>query len=187
MNRLVGDGVADDMEAVETAIPRAEIGACAVAKRCDALENGQVDKTVLRKHGAAGYPAHACAKFRAQGLFSGGVKAGCKRPVGDRSGRWTVRGADAALRRSMLSARNFRERRGGMTNLRPCPSQRRPPAEQKRMLIVTCNEWILKPLSVGPTTSSLLRHGDWAEASSDGSIPIQHRSSMSSCEIGGSG
>ncbi len=93
-------------------------------KQCDALEDGQVDKVIaaLRQHGAASYLERnrtrmQYAKFRAQGLCvsSGVVEAGCKRTVGNRlkRGRWTVRGADAALRCCMLSGRfeDFWERR----------------------------------------------------------------------------
>ena len=51
--------------------------------------------------------AHACGKFRGQGLSSGVVEASCKRAIGSRRGgmRWTVRGADMALRCCMLSGR----------------------------------------------------------------------------------
>ena len=93
-------------------------------KQCSVLEEDHVDKVIaaLRRHDAAGYLERnrtrmQYAKFRAQGLSSGVVEAGCKRVIGSRRGgmQWTVRGADAimALRCCMLSGRfeDFWERR----------------------------------------------------------------------------
>ena len=96
-------------------------------KQCDALEDGQEVIAVLRKHGAAGDPERNRARmqrFRAQGLSSGVVEAGCKRTVGSRRGGmwWTVGcGRRAPVFHAQWALRGFPGAAGGITNLTYTP------------------------------------------------------------------
>ena len=81
---------------------RGELAEASAKKWRGALENGQVDKAVLRKRGAAGCPACVYASSARRVCPPAASRPVAKGRLTTGRGRWTVRGADAALRRSML-------------------------------------------------------------------------------------